>query len=362
MRRIRGATRKIDSTAANESWNPASSTRYGFQASRPAAARSSACHASRCRPKSHASEPRTPTIPARITDGCGPTASTYAPIAAIAPASAHRRDTPSRNSESERPAGDDGDVRAAHGEQVVEPARAEALLERVARDPGPRRARCPRARLCARRRAPARRRARASRAAGRRDRRGRRAGRRRARLRRAGRPGPRGGGATRARRSRWTGPRGGRSSPRTDSLAPCGGARPGGSSSNTGSCGRSGPQRTTRARTRVSNRPGRAGSSVCTSARSAVPIRDASTLESSAASRWLAHHQPASATAHAAATSRAARIAGAERDGRRDSRRERRDRSRRAHADGDREPDAERRDEQRRRRARSRENEPLQLG
>ena len=34
--------------------------------------------------------------------------------------------------EPERSAGDNRDVRAAHGEQVVEPARAEALLERVA--------------------------------------------------------------------------------------------------------------------------------------------------------------------------------------------------------------------------------------
>ena len=69
---------KIAATAANESWKPASKTRYGFQASSAIAPSSSAYHASRSLPTIHASDASAPAIPARTTDGCAPTASTYA--------------------------------------------------------------------------------------------------------------------------------------------------------------------------------------------------------------------------------------------------------------------------------------------
>ena len=72
----RGATRKIASTAANDSWKPGSRALYGLHASRTIAVTSRAWRASRCRPVSQASDPSAPAIPARSTDGCGPTAST----------------------------------------------------------------------------------------------------------------------------------------------------------------------------------------------------------------------------------------------------------------------------------------------
>ena len=76
---------KIATTAANDSWNPASNSVYGFQASNTIAAKSSTCHASFDLPSSHAIDTAEPATAARTTDGCGPTASTYAPIAASAP-------------------------------------------------------------------------------------------------------------------------------------------------------------------------------------------------------------------------------------------------------------------------------------
>ena len=75
-RAIRGTIVKIAATAANESWKPGSKRLYGFQPSSATAATSRAYHASRSLPLSQASEARDPATPARITDGCGPTAST----------------------------------------------------------------------------------------------------------------------------------------------------------------------------------------------------------------------------------------------------------------------------------------------
>ena len=49
-RTTRGVTTKIDATAANESWKPASKSAYGFQPRSTAAPTSSACHRSRSRP------------------------------------------------------------------------------------------------------------------------------------------------------------------------------------------------------------------------------------------------------------------------------------------------------------------------
>ena len=62
---------KIAATAANDSWNPASKTRYGFHARSAIAPSSSAYQASRSLPAIHASEASEPAIPARTTDGCG---------------------------------------------------------------------------------------------------------------------------------------------------------------------------------------------------------------------------------------------------------------------------------------------------
>ncbi len=218
-------------------------------------------------------------MPARITDGCGPTASTYAPIEASEASSAASRGIAGEQREPERAERDHDDVAAADGEQVIEAARAEALPQRVgealvlaehdalehaaplARSPGaPPRA----SQACSRSATPPR-------------------PPRRPTMRQAD-----------ARSTAWTpwrrsqvrsskpfdGPRGARRTPSSESSAPCGGARPSGSSSSTGSRGRSAPQRRTSARMRSSKAPLRGGSSTWTSARSAVPMRGASTLRS----------------------------------------------------------------------------------
>ena len=100
------------------------------------------------------------------------------------------------------------------------------------------------------------------------------------------------------------GPGGARSLPRSLSRAPCGGERPSGSSSRAGSSTPSVPQRSTSAFIRWSNVPGRGGSSTSTTAHSAVPIRVASTLRSSCASRTLPHPQATATTADASIADR----------------------------------------------------------
>jgi hypothetical protein len=76
MRPSLGERVKMATTAANESWNPASKSVYGFQASNRNAPTSRNHQRSRSRARSQAIEPSAPAMPARITDGCGPTAST----------------------------------------------------------------------------------------------------------------------------------------------------------------------------------------------------------------------------------------------------------------------------------------------
>src|SRR5215211_6126870 len=91
---IGGATVKIAATAANESWKPGSKTRYGFHARSATAPSSRTYHASRSLPVNHANEATAPAIAARTTDGCGPTATTYAAIAPRTPISAIQREIP----------------------------------------------------------------------------------------------------------------------------------------------------------------------------------------------------------------------------------------------------------------------------
>ena len=98
-----------------------------------------------------------------------------------------------------------------------------------------------------------------------------------------GRRGCPAGAATSPRRSRSTARAEPAARPSSLSRAPCGGERPSGSSSRTGSCGRSVPQRRTSAFIRWSKLPAFGGSSTSTTARSTVPIREASTLRSSCA-------------------------------------------------------------------------------
>ncbi len=95
------------------------------------------------------------------------------------------------------------------------------------------------------------------------------------------------------------GPRGRRISPVSSRSAPCGGERPTGSRSRTGSRIASSPNRRIWAGTRRSYRERRAGPVTATRARSAVPTWRSSGLRSSASSRALPHHQPASARATA---------------------------------------------------------------
>src|SRR5438445_2774944 len=100
----RGTSRKIAATATNESWKPASKSVYGFQASSATAPSNRKCQRSTMRALSQASDASAPAIPARTTDGCGPTASTYAPMLASAPSSPTRRDTPSNQLSESAPA------------------------------------------------------------------------------------------------------------------------------------------------------------------------------------------------------------------------------------------------------------------
>ena len=95
----------------------------------------------------------------------------------------------------------------------------------------------------------------------------------------------------------FCGPRGRRISPTRSRIAPCGGDRPAGSLSSTGSRIDSSPKRRIWAGTRRSNGERRAGPVTTTIARSAVPTSSESGLRSSASSRALPHHQPASASA-----------------------------------------------------------------
>ncbi len=127
----RGTSRKIESTAANDSWKPGSSAFEGFQARSTIAATSSEYQRSRSRPLSHAMDASDPATPARITDGCGPTASTYAAIAASTASSALSREIPTSQANAEHPRRHEHDVRPAHGQQVVEAGGAEPLLQRV---------------------------------------------------------------------------------------------------------------------------------------------------------------------------------------------------------------------------------------
>src|SRR5947208_6068792 len=93
--RCRGGTStKIAVTATNDSWKPASNSVYGFHASNASAPSSRKCQRSAIRAVSHASETSAPAIPARITEGCGPTARTYAAIPASAQSSPIHRESP----------------------------------------------------------------------------------------------------------------------------------------------------------------------------------------------------------------------------------------------------------------------------
>ena len=95
----------------------------------------------------------------------------------------------------------------------------------------------------------------------------------------------------------FCGPRGRRISPTRSRSAPCGGDRPAGSRSRTGSRIDSSPKRRIWPGTRRSKGERRAGPVTTTSARSAVPTLDESGLRSRASNRALPHHQPPSASA-----------------------------------------------------------------
>ena len=226
-------------------------------------------------------------MPARITDGCGPTASTYAAIAASATTSAaEARRSPSSDRKRNGAARDDEHVAAAHGEQVVETRRAEALPQRVGEaavlaEDDPFEDRAPLSRETGRRGAcePAVQPVGDAAAQPEHPPRSTRAARRARRDDAATRV------RSRAAPARCRAPRGG--------LPAAARACPG-SCRSTGSCTRAPRQRRTTARTCTSQRPRFGGSATVTTARPAVPMLVASTLRSSASSRALPHHQPAS--------------------------------------------------------------------
>ena len=280
-RTTRGVTTKIDATAANESWKPASKSAYGFQPRSTAAPTSSACHRSRSRPASQASEPRRGGERSAHDGWMEPDRER------IRRHRGQRRELGDVDPEAEEQddggsaTTDRGDLQPVDGEAVVE-ARGPEVGEQALVDAGGppeddrldhvARARRPGPASCRRS------------ASARRD-------RRRRRLRRAARRPE----TTGARRTAWMpcrrshfasskpfdGPGGAFSSPSSLSRAPCGGERPSGSWSRTGSWTRSVPQRSTSAFIRWSKLPARGGSSTSTIAHSAVSIRVASTLWSS---------------------------------------------------------------------------------
>ena len=74
---------------------------------------------------SQASDASAPAIPARTTDGCQPTARTYAKIATSAASCPASRGIPSSHASTSTAPREHDDVLARHGEQVVEPGRLE---------------------------------------------------------------------------------------------------------------------------------------------------------------------------------------------------------------------------------------------
>ena len=101
---------------------------YGFHAAARPRPRASACHAVALAARSATRARRARRrSPARMTDGCGPTASTYAPIAASATSSAAIRPRPSRPHEREHRACNRRHLQSVDREHVVEPGGAEAL-------------------------------------------------------------------------------------------------------------------------------------------------------------------------------------------------------------------------------------------
>src|SRR4029453_3223390 len=76
-----GTSTKIAATAAKESWKPGSSSVYGFHARRTRAPRRKKCQRSTGRAASQARETSAPDTPARMTEGCAPTARTQAAMA-----------------------------------------------------------------------------------------------------------------------------------------------------------------------------------------------------------------------------------------------------------------------------------------
>ena len=286
----------MPATATNESWNPGSSSDAGVQTSSTSAPSARKCQRSRGLATSHASEASTPATPARTTDGCQPTASTYVDDRARSPAARGRPRQPKQPAEPEDAGDDEGDVLSRDGEQVSEPARRGSRGERAPAGPRPRRgrrrARAPAGRRPCRGSPPARR----DRAPCRRARRCRHGARPGARRRRGAPHGCPGDRARRARRSRRREPRAARdaddrledcpSRRRTADRAAPGDALPEAAGRGSGDLGRDAYGREV-----VARRP------VATScAGPASPISAASALCPSASRRSAPHHSPTAAS------------------------------------------------------------------
>ena len=294
---------KIAATAANESWKPGSSRLYGFQPSSKAAPSNRKYQRSRGRDASHASDASAPATPARTTDGCQPTAMTYAPIAASAPTSAASREMPSSHAASRTPPATNATFCPETANRWYRPddrKRSRSSSLRPSSSPRTRPARTAR-------RSPdrpgaieaaSRRRIRSTR------RRSRLAGRRPASSGRGRRRARRGVVGPRARRSRRAARAALAARPRSRS------ARPAEEPGPTGARGarlRGAPSAGTRepcAGTRSWNGVRRAGPVISITDGPTSPIRGASTLRSRASRRTLPHQRPPSARATASAASR----------------------------------------------------------
>ena len=117
-------------TAANESWKPGLEETVRVPGEQDGRARRAGSTSGRAagRP-SHASDASPPATPARTTDGCQPTASTYAATVAERAGLADPARKPERPDEQDRPRDDVRDVLARDGQEVVEAGRPEAVAE-----------------------------------------------------------------------------------------------------------------------------------------------------------------------------------------------------------------------------------------
>ena len=136
-----GRRRRLPRRLRTRAGSPGSSAEVGAQARRTSAPTARKCQRSRGLATSHASEASPPAIPARMTDGCQPTASTYKPIPTSVTSSrpdARKSEQPPEPVDAQ---GEKDDVLTRDGEQVMQSPEARKSSRTAQAAPRPRRAR-----------------------------------------------------------------------------------------------------------------------------------------------------------------------------------------------------------------------------